>query len=388
MKKRVFSVIFSIFILSVIHFNFVSAEPENVSVEVNGVPLELDVAPVIENGRTLVPVRAICEALGCEVEYSGGSQIAYETSNQCFDTSGVVDTFDVSELSSDNITITFGEQIIMFNLTLKSVSINGFAEPIDTAPRIINGRTLVPLRALSEALGANVVWEEPLKKVLINKNEKSHDHIIKAVSNEFNIYDTDGTWIEVVKYSYPEIENSENDDFIDKINYEYRRYAEEFINENLIDVSQVKEFRDNYGMRPLPVVYELKYIVHTDKDGLLSITNFRYEFGGGIHGNSYRESRTFDLNKKKELTVSDILKGDKLNRRALIYKAFLKKYYYLPIGTFGFEDFSGKCDDAKFYLKDRSLMLYFDVYEVASHAFGFPMTEIPYSEEFFKIKLN
>lgn len=388
MKKRVFSVIFSIFILSVIHFNFVSAEPENVSVEVNGVPLELDVAPVIENGRTLVPVRAICEALGCEVEYSGGSQIAYETSNQCFDTSGVVDTFDVSELSSDNITITFGEQIIMFNLTLKSVSINGFAEPIDTAPRIINGRTLVPLRALSEALGANVVWEESLKKVLINKNEKSHDHIIKAVSNEFNIYDTDGTWIEVVKYSYPEIENSENDDFIDKINYEYRRYAEEFINENLIDVSQVKEFRDNYGMRPLPVVYELKYIVHTDKDGLLSITNFRYEFGGGIHGNSCRESRTFDLNKKKELTVSDILKGDKLNRRALIYKAFLKKYYYLPIGTFGFEDFSGKCDDAKFYLKDRSLMLYFDVYEVASHAFGFPMTEIPYSEEFFKIKLN
>ena len=385
MKKRVFSVIFSIFILSVIHFNFVSAEPENISVEVNGVPLELDVAPIIENGRTLVPVRAICEALGCEVEYSGGSQIAYETSNQCFDTSGVVDTFDVSELSSDNITITFGEQIIMFNLTLKSVSINGFAEPIDTAPRIINGRTLVPLRALSEALGANVVWEESLKKVLINKNEKSHDHIIKAVSNEFNIYDTDGTWIEVVKYSYPEIENSENDDFIDKINYEYRRYVEEFINENLIDVSQVKEFRDNYGMRPLPVVYELKYIVHTDKDGLLSITNFRYEFGGGIHGNSYRESRTFDLNKKKELTISDILKGDKLDRRTAIYKAFLKGYFTDRDEPW---TFSGSCDNAKFYLKDMSLMLYFDIGGVASMAFGFPMAEIPYSEEFFKIKLN
>lgn len=65
-KKKVFFVIFSIFILSVIHFNFVSAEPENVSVEVNGVPLELDVASVIENGGTLVPVRAICEALRVE----------------------------------------------------------------------------------------------------------------------------------------------------------------------------------------------------------------------------------------------------------------------------------------------------------------------------------
>lgn len=385
MKKRVFSFIFSIFLLCFLPYNYVFAVPENISVEVNGVPLELDVAPVIENGRTLVPVRAICEALGCEVEYSDGSQIAYEASNQCFDTSGVVDTFDISELSSDNITITFGGQIIKFNLTLKSMSINGFAEPIDTAPRIINGRTLVPLRALSESLGANVVWEESLKKVSINKNEKSRDHIIKTVSNEFNIYDTDGTWIEVVRYSYPEIENLENNCFIDKINYEYRRYAEEFINENLIDVSQVKLFRDNYGMRPLPVFYELKFIVHTDKNGLLSITNFRYEFGGGMHGNWYRESRTFDLNKKKELTISDILKGDKLDRRTAIYKAFLKRYSPDRDEPW---IFSGSCDNAKFYLKDRSLMLYFDIGEVACMAFGFPMAEIPYSEELFKIKLN
>ncbi len=66
MKKRVFSFIFSIFLLCFLPYNYVFAEPENISVEVNGVPLELDVAPVIENGRTLVPVRAICEALRVE----------------------------------------------------------------------------------------------------------------------------------------------------------------------------------------------------------------------------------------------------------------------------------------------------------------------------------
>ena len=66
MKNRVFSFIFSIFLLSILPNNYVLALPENISVEVNGVPLELDVAPVIENGRTLVPVRAICEALRVE----------------------------------------------------------------------------------------------------------------------------------------------------------------------------------------------------------------------------------------------------------------------------------------------------------------------------------
>lgn len=66
MKKRVFSFIFSIFLLCFLPYNYVFAVPKNISVEVNGVPLELDVAPVIENGRTLVPVRAICEALRVE----------------------------------------------------------------------------------------------------------------------------------------------------------------------------------------------------------------------------------------------------------------------------------------------------------------------------------
>ena len=71
---------------------------------------------------------------------------------------------------------------------------------------------------------------------------------------------------------------------------------------------------------------------------------------GAARGNSYRESRTFDLNKKKELTISDILKGDKLDRRTAIYKAFLKGYFTDRDEPW---TFSGSCDNAKFYLKDR-----------------------------------
>lgn len=360
MKKRVFSVIFSIFILSIIHFNFVSAESENISVEVNGVPLELDVAPVIENGRTLVPVRAICEALVCEVRF-------YEN----YDSHNVIEILN-------------GEDKIGFDPLYDKYSINNFDEPLDSPARIINDRAMVPIRVLAENLGADVIWDQASKKISIIKKEKRRDHVITSVSDELYFYLDGGELFEQIKYSYPVIENPGNDAYINQINAEFKKYAEDFVTEHTQYIDELRErYKNNFYP---PSVFELWYTVHTDKDGFLSITNSKYEYGSGAaHGNSYRESRTFDLNKKKELTISDILKGDKLDRRTAIYKAFLKRYSPDRDEPW---IFSGSCDNAKFYLKDRSLMLYFDIGEVACMAFGFPMTEIPYSEEFFKIKLN
>lgn len=361
MKKRIFSFIFSIFLLCFLPYNYVFAVPENISVEVNGVPLELDVAPVIENGRTLVPVRAICEALGCEVRF-------YEN----------YDSHNVIEISN-------GEDKIGFDPLYDKYSINNFDEPLDSPARIINDRAMVPIRALAENLGANVIWDEASKKISIIKKEKRRDHVITSVSDELYFYHDGGELFEQIKYSYPVIENPGNDAYINQINAEFKKYAEDFVTEHTQYIDELRELHYKNSFYP-PSVFDLWYTVHTDKDGFLSITNIRDEYGSGAaHGNMYRESRTFDLNKKKELTISDILKGDKLDRRTAIYKAFLKGYFTDRDEPW---TFSGSCDNAKFYLKDRSLMLYFDVYEVASHGFGFPMAEIPYSEEFFKIKLN
>lgn len=110
-------------------------------VYVDGKKVEFDQEPVVINGRTMVPMRAILEAFGATVSWNNSTQ-------------QVVAIKDATELS-----FIIGEKTMLVNRTnlLK----------IDVAPVIRNGRTLVPLRVISDALGYNVVWNDPNRVVSI-----------------------------------------------------------------------------------------------------------------------------------------------------------------------------------------------------------------------------
>jgi len=117
------------------------------SVQVNDKQLSFDVPPVLENGRTLVPLRAIFEAFGAKV--------AWDTDTQTIDA-----TYD-----SKHLTLIIGSPVGY---------VNGIIIPMDAAPQIVEGRTLVPLRFVSEALGFNVNWDEPTQMISI---KTSHDAV-------------------------------------------------------------------------------------------------------------------------------------------------------------------------------------------------------------------
>lgn len=104
----------------------------SVTVNINGSPLQMDVPPTIIEGRTLVPLRAIFEALGAQVQWDAASQ---------------------------SITATKGN--ININLTIGSITAtnNGTQITLDVPPQIIDGRTLVPARFVGEALGTQVQWD-------------------------------------------------------------------------------------------------------------------------------------------------------------------------------------------------------------------------------------
>ena len=102
-----------------------------------------DVEPVIENGRTLVPFRAIFEAMGCAVEYS--DKDGKETVS--------------AQRENDKLFITIGENKMYFNEEEKALEV-----PV----KITNDRTLVPLRAISEAFECEVNWYEDTKTIRIN----------------------------------------------------------------------------------------------------------------------------------------------------------------------------------------------------------------------------
>ena len=114
--------------------------PRPISVTLNGSPVSFDQQPIIENGRTLVPLRAIFEALGAEVTWNQSTQTATAV--------------------KDNITVTIkiGDSFLMRN---------GQRIPLDVPAQLVNNRTLIPARAVAEAFGATVNWDASTRTVII-----------------------------------------------------------------------------------------------------------------------------------------------------------------------------------------------------------------------------
>jgi len=119
---------------------------QDITVILDGQVLEFDVPPAIMDGRTMVPMRVIFEALGATVQWEGVTQTIFATTEDL-------------EISA----------MIGFH----SIRINGQSQAMDVAPVIVNGRTLVPIRFVSEAFGADVAWHGNTRTVVITTNQQS-----------------------------------------------------------------------------------------------------------------------------------------------------------------------------------------------------------------------
>jgi hypothetical protein len=108
-------------------------------VYLNGNQLFFDVPPIIEDGRTLAPLRAIGEALGAKVAWEGQTQAI---------------TLD---MAATKIELKIGDPVAY---------VNGEAVILDVPSKIMAGRTLVPLRFIGEHFGAVVQWDG-VKRVII-----------------------------------------------------------------------------------------------------------------------------------------------------------------------------------------------------------------------------
>ena len=92
----------------------------------------------MEDSRVLVPLRPVFEALGAKISWDEASKTVY------------------AEKGEENISLVIGKPYI---------NINGKSKKLDVPPKIIEGRTFVPARAISEGLGATVTWDEAKRTV-------------------------------------------------------------------------------------------------------------------------------------------------------------------------------------------------------------------------------
>ncbi len=118
----------------------VSRNNVNIKVLMNGEKVDMDTLPYIKNDRTMVPMRAIFEALGAEVTWDNETRTAI----------GVKDGTQVKITIGENVLYKNGEEI-----------------NLDAPAEITNDRTMVPVRAIGEAFGCKVSWNNDMKTVEI-----------------------------------------------------------------------------------------------------------------------------------------------------------------------------------------------------------------------------
>ena len=147
-----------------------------------------------------------------------------------------------------------------------------------------------------------------------NKNNKElASHNITKVTENKEIKSDEGITLINVKYSYPIIENTENNEFINDINKEYKLYSENFLSQANLDKVDAQSLYEVSKNEFMPHSRELDYDIKLNKNGLLSITNRTSYYSGGAHGLYSTESKTFNLRNKEELTLDKIINNDVWN---------------------------------------------------------------------------
>lgn len=113
---------------------------------VKGKKVNFDVPPVIKDGRTLIPVRAVMNSLNAKVEWDEATQ---------------------------TVTITKGDVVIKLVLGESKVFVNGKEVTLDVPAMVVDNRTVVPLRFISETLGEKVNYDEKTGDIDIEDNENN-----------------------------------------------------------------------------------------------------------------------------------------------------------------------------------------------------------------------
>ncbi|RAU91046.1 stalk domain-containing protein [Paenibacillus sp. YN15] len=121
---------------------------DNPLMTVNGVEKEIDegngTTPLLYNGRTILPIRALIEELGGTLEWQNQEQ---------------------------KITIHLNSSTVILWVDKPTALVNGVEQTLDVAPIILNGRTMIPLRFVGESLGLHLDWDGAEQKITLTVQE-------------------------------------------------------------------------------------------------------------------------------------------------------------------------------------------------------------------------
>jgi len=152
---------------------FALEQPREIRVLIDGLPVTFDVQPVIQDNRTMVPFRAVAEALNVKISWDDPAQ-----------------TVNASD----------GKTTIRLQIGNSTAYRNEKPITLDVPPFILDGRTLIPLRFFSEAFGCSVAWDTVAYNVKITSPPKA-----MTVVGFYALGDSQtSSWTNLFEKAYPD----------------------------------------------------------------------------------------------------------------------------------------------------------------------------------------
>ncbi len=139
---------------SILLFGGMTANAAHTTIQVNGEILNVDTEPVNIDGRILIPLRSVGEALQCEVLWNDANKA-------------------VSMSDGNDIYIMWIGRDTLFKFTQIAVE-QGYVS--DVAPQLINEKTMIPIRCIAELMGATVDWIDETKTVTIDYTPNTNEY--------------------------------------------------------------------------------------------------------------------------------------------------------------------------------------------------------------------
>lgn len=304
-------------------------QPADIDITVNGEPLQMLYGPVVENGRTLVPFRDVLEAMGAQVDWDNATKTVTCT------------------LGGKQVSLTIGSDVMKVK--------GGEDVKLDAVAQIIDTKTYVPVRAISEGLGATVNWLEDTDTVAIEtpaaedakaSYAEGADYSMTTAENSIN---SGSTVVMPIKTIYPKFKG--NGRSVAKLNNYIAQNAMERANSYKMANNKrlYRAYQDaiKTGTRSkfANYSYELKYEVKSNENGIISL--YATET---INDDIVSKSNVFGVT--LSLKSGEVVSADSLLENAVeqAKNAFKEK---------GFSDYSVgilNLDDNSFYVEDGYLV--------------------------------
>lgn len=285
------------------------------------------------DGNTMIPITALRDELGMDLEYNEATQtyIVGSNANRLY-------------IRNDS----FGT----------SLSINRIYS--DNYPSVeVDGQLYVPFRILRDYMGIGGVWNNAERSVDLTAAEAVG---VEVQTSAFEHQEGESS----IELQYPVLVG--DSESIAHINNEIESRVNSYADE------AVEALQNRTAEEP-PYSIMGTFMVTYNKDGIINIVMQENSFTGGAHGIDSRESMAFSLATGERLELDDLLLEGNPDYITDLNPIVLEHLEGIP-GYFG--DFEALDSNPRFFLRHEGIVLYFEPYEYTAYAEGFQEIYVPF----------